>query len=482
MLSTKPLRHELATRPGPGNRKLTYLSGDSVTRTLNDIFGFDGWCLEVKETKREACEKDQKGRYNVSYTSTVRLTHRISGAFKEDCGAGDAIDRSLGTAVSNALKGSVTDAMKRAARHFGDKLGNSLYESKFSMNNAPRTLTDALNQYDIDRAKTKFGFKKDQKPMIANKSSTSSSSTLSKGASPSNSISQTKSAVMKTSTSAASLSSNSRSTVDNSKVMPNGVKSTLQHQTSQQNQQKNSNYQYQNGSAAQANQQSKLNHVVQQQRQQHQQQQKQQQQQQQHTKPVVPSIPNSSKSLNNHAVSVSKNISVAKTGGLSRFQQPPQSTEKNSSQGMQNHNVYLQRQNQQQQYPNLSSNTSSISTTSKMVNSAQQQSTPIQSWPNKSLAPDSSHMNPSNNQNSINLHKNNIGSSTGTPGSQAQVLARPTSARGHSTTFLPSSSNENTNLNGKRVLPSSNNEKLQYAGKKPLKFTGTNNPYASRKI
>ncbi len=53
MLATKPLKHELATRPGPGGKKLTYLSGDSVTRTLNDIFGFDGWCLEVKERKRE---------------------------------------------------------------------------------------------------------------------------------------------------------------------------------------------------------------------------------------------------------------------------------------------------------------------------------------------------------------------------------------------------------------------------------------------
>ena len=72
----------------------------------------------------KSCEKDSKGRYNVSYTSTVRVTHRISGAFKEDIGAGDAIDKSLGTAVSNALKGSVTDAMKRAVRHFGDKLGN----------------------------------------------------------------------------------------------------------------------------------------------------------------------------------------------------------------------------------------------------------------------------------------------------------------------------------------------------------------------
>lgn len=53
MLATKPLRGELSTRPGPGNRKLTYLSGEGVTRTLNDIFGFDGWNLDIKTTQRE---------------------------------------------------------------------------------------------------------------------------------------------------------------------------------------------------------------------------------------------------------------------------------------------------------------------------------------------------------------------------------------------------------------------------------------------
>lgn len=51
----------------------------------------------------------------------------MSGAFKEDIGAGDAVDKSLGTAVSHALKGSVTDAMKRAVRHFGDKLGSGTF-------------------------------------------------------------------------------------------------------------------------------------------------------------------------------------------------------------------------------------------------------------------------------------------------------------------------------------------------------------------
>ena len=124
ILATKPLRGELSTRPGPGNKKLTYISGEGVSRTLNEIFGFDGWNLDITRVQREECLKDDKGRFNVVYTAQVRLTHAKSGAYKEDCGAGESTDKSFGTAVSHALKASITDAMKRAARHFGDKLGN----------------------------------------------------------------------------------------------------------------------------------------------------------------------------------------------------------------------------------------------------------------------------------------------------------------------------------------------------------------------
>ena len=157
LLATKPLRHELSSRPGPGNRKLTYLSGEAVTRTLNDAFGFDGWNLEILSTTREHMAESKDGKVAVAYTARVRLTHRKSGTYKEDCGAGDAIDRTAGTAIANALKASITDAMKRAARHFGDKLGNSLYQGTFSINKAPNTLQQALDQYAIDRAHTKFG-------------------------------------------------------------------------------------------------------------------------------------------------------------------------------------------------------------------------------------------------------------------------------------------------------------------------------------
>eukprot|EP00574_Skeletonema_japonicum_P003008 CAMPEP_0201719812 /NCGR_PEP_ID=MMETSP0593-20130828/4926_1 /ASSEMBLY_ACC=CAM_ASM_000672 /TAXON_ID=267983 /ORGANISM="Skeletonema japonicum, Strain CCMP2506" /LENGTH=413 /DNA_ID=CAMNT_0048210331 /DNA_START=14 /DNA_END=1255 /DNA_ORIENTATION=+ len=166
-LSTKPLRREVSTRQGPGGMKLSYMGGDVITKTLNEAFGYDGWSLEVKDKTQLDPLKDDKGRYIVAFTATVRITHLRTGAFREDCGAGDAIDKSLASASGNALKGAVTDAMKRAARHFGEKLGNSLYHDGFNANKAPNTLKDACENLDLDRAKERFGFEKDRKKMVA---------------------------------------------------------------------------------------------------------------------------------------------------------------------------------------------------------------------------------------------------------------------------------------------------------------------------
>jgi len=81
-LCTKPLRAEVSTRRGPGGMKLTYMGGDMVTKTLNEAFGYNGWCLEVKNTSREEPIKDEKGRYHVAYIATVRVTHQRSGVFR----------------------------------------------------------------------------------------------------------------------------------------------------------------------------------------------------------------------------------------------------------------------------------------------------------------------------------------------------------------------------------------------------------------
>ncbi|EJK71977.1 hypothetical protein THAOC_06534, partial [Thalassiosira oceanica] len=161
-LASRPLRVEISTRAGPGGKKLSYMGGETVIKTLNDAFGYDGWSSEVRSTTREEAQKDDKGRHHVAYVATVRVTHRRSGAYREDCGVGDAIDRSLASASGNALKGAVTDALKRAARQFGEKLGNSLYHDGFNANNAPGTLKESLDALDIERAKTRFGFPKDR--------------------------------------------------------------------------------------------------------------------------------------------------------------------------------------------------------------------------------------------------------------------------------------------------------------------------------
>lgn len=54
-LGTKPLRSVISQRAGPGGRKLDYMAGETVTQTLNDAFGYDGWSMEVKDKTREVC-------------------------------------------------------------------------------------------------------------------------------------------------------------------------------------------------------------------------------------------------------------------------------------------------------------------------------------------------------------------------------------------------------------------------------------------
>jgi recombination DNA repair RAD52 pathway protein len=167
-LGTAPLRSDLMTRPGPGGRSLLYLTGAAVTRTLNDTFGYDGWHLHIVKTEQTVCVQQVKDEskksspslpWHVAYLSHVRVTHRASGTVKEDVGAGDAVDRVLATAVGHAIKASITDALKRAARHFGDKLGNALYQGngKFTIQKAPNSIAEALEKFDQEQLERYVG-------------------------------------------------------------------------------------------------------------------------------------------------------------------------------------------------------------------------------------------------------------------------------------------------------------------------------------
>ena len=156
ILATKPLRQDLSSRPGPGGRRLTYISGEGISRSLNEIFGHEGWSLDIKSVTQTGKEQDKRGRWNVAYLAHVRITLARTGTYKEDMGSGESIDSSLQTAVSHAMKASITDALKRAARHFGEKLGNALYEADFAINKAPTNLYQALEEYEKS-AREKWG-------------------------------------------------------------------------------------------------------------------------------------------------------------------------------------------------------------------------------------------------------------------------------------------------------------------------------------
>ena len=150
ILATQPLRKEILTRPGPGGMKLSYLAGDTVISTLNQVFGHDGWNLQVLETQELV--REQNKQWEVTYLAHVRITLTESGCFREDYGTGSGMDYSLSGSVQLSLKASITDAVKRAARHFGDKLGNCLYRKGFATDEAPETLLDALeDQYYQER-------------------------------------------------------------------------------------------------------------------------------------------------------------------------------------------------------------------------------------------------------------------------------------------------------------------------------------------
>ena len=143
---------------------------------MNTIFGHGGWSSQILEKTNVLSEKDERGRWNVGYLCTVRVT-LIKGdgdddnngngpcAFHEDCGSGEGIDNNKVKAHEKAMKSAVTDAMKRAARHFGERLGNALYVKGAGIRTAPRTNRDALLELERRDMANLFG---DQAALRAN--------------------------------------------------------------------------------------------------------------------------------------------------------------------------------------------------------------------------------------------------------------------------------------------------------------------------
>jgi len=104
-----------------------YIEGWHAIAEANRIFGFDGWSYRIVEmTECHTPTKNEKGNHGVSFIARVEVT--AGGVTREDVGYGSGFASQIGDAYESAVKESVTDALKRSLRTFGNPFGLALYD------------------------------------------------------------------------------------------------------------------------------------------------------------------------------------------------------------------------------------------------------------------------------------------------------------------------------------------------------------------
>lgn len=115
-----------------------YLEGWHVINELNRIFGFDGWSYTIELSRDAVTEgKDSKGQIQWQAAYTCVCTLRVGEVTRQDVGFGSGFAKGLGDAIEGATKEAATDALKRAARTFGNAFGLALYDRSRANVGAP---------------------------------------------------------------------------------------------------------------------------------------------------------------------------------------------------------------------------------------------------------------------------------------------------------------------------------------------------------
>ncbi len=140
-LLAEPLDAALISERGARDgRLLQYIEGWAAINQANRIFGHDGWGAELvgEASFRPMSLIDPATDQPLAvgmYTAAVRVTVRGCPA-RSDVGCGFVAEETP-EAHEAAYKGAVTDALKRALRHFGDQFGNRLYDRRNGLDATP---------------------------------------------------------------------------------------------------------------------------------------------------------------------------------------------------------------------------------------------------------------------------------------------------------------------------------------------------------
>ena len=120
----------VSQRKGRGGKTFEYLEGHAVIDQANRIFGYGGWGYELVAgvTLRQIETVDpQTGEIKTVsvYSAPVRVT--VAGALPRTDTGFHAVTDETPDGHDTAMKGAVTDGMKRAFRSFGVQFGNGFY-------------------------------------------------------------------------------------------------------------------------------------------------------------------------------------------------------------------------------------------------------------------------------------------------------------------------------------------------------------------
>ena len=131
----------VSQRKGRGGRSFDYLEGHIVIAQANAIFGYGGWGYELVgdvTLRRIETVNPQTGEVKVEqgYSAPVRVS--VAGALpRTDVGVHPVAEDNF-DGHDTAIKGAVTDGLKRAFRSFGVQFGNAFYGDQPQVGNQPQ--------------------------------------------------------------------------------------------------------------------------------------------------------------------------------------------------------------------------------------------------------------------------------------------------------------------------------------------------------
>jgi len=112
------------TKKIKGRPDASYLESYDIINTANRIFGYGNWGTKIVDVKEVKADGQSLATAVIELNVHGCLPHQDVGVVA----AAQTKDGPLTPqALETALKGAVSDAMKRAFRHFGKQFGNDLY-------------------------------------------------------------------------------------------------------------------------------------------------------------------------------------------------------------------------------------------------------------------------------------------------------------------------------------------------------------------